>query len=82
MLVFLVTFFQIFVIKTRFRSGSEFALGLKKVWIWIRFHQMPGSGLRLSESRLKLLTMRNYRDETSTESVPVLGKIFGKEIFC
>jgi hypothetical protein len=28
---------------------------------------MPGSGSRLSESRLKLLTMRNYRDKTSTE---------------
>jgi hypothetical protein len=27
---------------------------------------MPGSGLRFSESRLKSLTMRNYRDETST----------------
>jgi predicted permease len=39
MLFFFVTFFQIFVIKTRFRSGSEFALRLKKVWIWIRFHQ-------------------------------------------
>jgi hypothetical protein len=56
------------------------------LWIqndWIRnpFQQMPGSGLRFSESRLKSLTMRNYRDETPTEFVPVLGKIFGKEIF-
>ena len=38
------------------------------LWIqndWIRnpFQQMPGSGLRFSESRLKSLTMRNYGDE-------------------
>ena len=37
---------------------------------------MPGSGWRLSESRLKLLTMRNYRDETSTEFCTSTGLRF------
>ncbi len=37
---------------------------------------MPGSGLRLSESRLKLLTMRNYRDETWTEFCTSTGLRF------
>ncbi len=30
---------------------------------------MPGSGLRLGESILQSLTMRNYRDETSTVGI-------------
>ena len=61
-----------------------YGLDLDPDFLWIKkkigsgsgFSKMPGSGLRLSESRLKLLTMRNYRDETSTEFCTSTGLRF------
>jgi hypothetical protein len=54
--------------------------GLKKDWIRIRFQQ--NAWIRI-ESRLKSITMRNYRDEALTYGILYLYwvKIFGKGIF-